>query len=66
MKSRKKTWETLKDNNCPKCKQPLEKGMFDNNYTSCMTENCGFGITDNTKELLVNRDHKTQELHNIN
>jgi uncharacterized Zn finger protein (UPF0148 family) len=57
MKSRKKTWKELKDDKCPKCKQPLFKGMFDDGYVACQTEGCDFVIMDKTKELLVKRDH---------
>lgn len=60
MKSRKKTWKELKDSKCPKCGQPLEKGMFNDDYVACMTEGCGFVIKDTTRDLLVKRDHSDE------
>ena len=50
-----KPWRELKHNKCPNCKHDLQKGMFEDPYTAC--PNCGFTIKDETKDLLVERDH---------
>lgn len=53
-KAKKKTWSELKDENCPKCKEPLMTDMFTEKTLGCK---CGFVITKTSKDLLVNRDH---------
>lgn len=54
-KQKFKTWKELADNKCPSCKTELQKGMFEDPYTAC--QNCGFLIMDETKKVLVERDH---------
>lgn len=54
-KKKRKTWWQLGDGNCPKCGVELTKGMFNDNVVGC--QNCGFIITEETKDLLVKRDH---------
>lgn len=54
-KEKKKTWAELKSEKCPKCKDPLMSDMFEGKTLGCA---CGFVITKDTKDLLVNRDNK--------
>lgn len=58
MKSTKKTWKELKDNNCPRCSEELSKGMFGGDFSGCQA--CGFVISDDSKDILVERDHNEQ------
>lgn len=55
-KSKKKfiPWEELQVNKCPNCKESLMKGMF-GGVVGCA---CGFVLTEETKDLLTNRDKK--------
>lgn len=54
-RQKKKTWQELKSEKCPKCREPLMSDMFTGEVLGCK---CGFIITKSTKDLLVNRDHK--------
>lgn len=56
-KKRKKTWEELQENKCPKCGAPLQKDMLGLNLVGCQ---CGFLLQEETKDLLVKRDKDTE------
>lgn len=53
LKPKKKTWNELKDEQCPKCKATLMKDLFGAGTVGCA---CGFQIQDSVKTLLVDRD----------
>lgn len=59
-KKKYKTWSELKHSKCPTCKTDLQKGMFNDPYTAC--PHCGFTIKDETKDLLVERDHNESKI----
>lgn len=56
-KHKHKTWSELKDIKCPNCKQTLMKDMFTGKLLGCA---CGFIVTEETKDLLVKRDHSDE------
>lgn len=53
-KKKKKTWEDLKYDNCPKCKAGLSKDMFGNLTLGCQ---CGFIIKQLVRDVIVERDY---------
>lgn len=51
---KKKTWQELQTDQCPKCKTVLMKDMFSGESLGC--QGCGFVITKESKDILTNRD----------
>lgn len=56
--NKQKTWSELKDFNCPKCGGELMKDIFNGETVGCA---CGFVVTQETRNLLVKRDHSENE-----
>lgn len=55
-KRKQKTWEELKTLDCPKDGSPMQKDMTGELF-GCA---CGFVVTKETVETLVNRDFKDE------
>lgn len=52
-KPKKKTWQSLREEKCPKCGAGLMNDLFGTGEVGCA---CGFNVKGPVKDLLVKRD----------
>lgn len=56
-KTENRVWKGLKDGNCPRCNQPVQKGGLFNDKPIVACPGCGFALDKETHDLLIKRDY---------